>query len=80
MICYRKACNRKEECDRLVMATCLYRIDKKQAELKIKINKSICKSCFTTMVKARYRNKDIMLCTTCNNVLKELRQRMSKGA
>lgn len=77
MICYRQKCERKAECDKFVAAACIYRITKKQAELKIKINKSICKSCFSTMVKARYRNKDIMLCTTCNNVLAEMR---SKGA
>lgn len=77
MKCYKKVCDRKAECDYLVAATCIYRVSKKQVKLKLSINQNICKECLNTMVHARYRNKDVMLCTNCNNILAETR---SKGA
>lgn len=77
MTCYRQKCERKNECDRYVAAACVYRVDKKQLKLKLEINKNICRDCLNAMVHAKYKNKEIMLCTTCNNILAELR---SKGA
>lgn len=79
MICYRQKCERKDECDKFVAAACIYRINKEQVKVKLSI-KNICNDCLSPMVKARYRNKEIMLCTTCNNVLKDLQTEMSKGA
>lgn len=77
MTCYRENCKRKSECDYLVAATCLDRVTKKQKKVKLQVNKNLCKHCLNEMVRARYKKKSIMLCTTCNNVLEQLRE---KGA
>ncbi len=73
MTCYKENCKRKNECDKFVAATCLDRVTKKQKKVKLKISKNLCKHCLTEMVRARYKKKSIMLCTTCNNVLEKMR-------
>lgn len=77
MTCYREKCDKRAECDYLVAAACLDRVTKKQKEIKLQVSKNLCNHCLNEMVRAKYKKKNIMLCTTCNNVLKEIR---SKGA
>lgn len=71
-MCYRLEC--VKECDVTTKKNCLYRLNKKQYEHKIKIRRYTCMDCGQKMVHAWYRGRETMICTHCNHILQELQK------
>lgn len=74
MKCYRKC--QDTTCDELKMRYCIDYISEKEYEYRREIKDStLCNNCFSQTVDAIYNHKQIRLCTNCNNVLRQMRDK-----
>lgn len=66
MQCYRSNC--KEKCNDIKIKYCLFKITERQKEVIAEIRKDrniYCQSCGGVLVKGKYQDEGIKLCTDC---------------